>query len=65
MLLTAADFTLNASFSLGKVPTVGLLVGLSREETVIEVHGSAGTVRCHFPRLEYAVEPAGPAVSKL
>lgn len=42
----------------GKIPTVGSLVALSREETVIEVRGTAGTARCHFPRLEFAVVPA-------
>ncbi|KAJ7720803.1 hypothetical protein B0H16DRAFT_1896741 [Mycena metata] len=32
-------------------PTVGTLVGLSREEFVLEVRGSAGLVRVHFPRV--------------
>ena len=40
----------------GKVPTVGKLIALSREEVVIETQGSAGAVHCHFPRLYYVVK---------
>ena len=49
----------------GKIPTVGKLVALTREESVIETRGSAGTVQCHFPRLEFVVKPESPAAAKL
>jgi len=36
--------------------TSGKLLGLNREEFVIEVQGSSGSlVRCHFPRLNFVV----------
>ncbi|KAF7351954.1 Glutathione s-transferase [Mycena venus] len=34
-------------------PTVGKLVALNREEFVVEGTGSAGRVRCHFPRIGF------------
>ncbi|KAF7345668.1 Glutathione s-transferase [Mycena venus] len=34
--------------------TVGKLVALNREEFVVERTGSAGLVRCHFPRIGFA-----------
>ncbi|TFK43570.1 hypothetical protein BDQ12DRAFT_731573 [Crucibulum laeve] len=34
-------------------PTVGKLVALNKEEVVIEVYGSKGLVRVHFPRLAF------------
>jgi hypothetical protein len=37
-------------------PTVGKLVGLNKEEFVIEVKSSSGTVRCHFPRLGFTIK---------
>ncbi|TBU49003.1 hypothetical protein BD309DRAFT_883205 [Dichomitus squalens] len=40
----------------GKVPTVGKLIGLTKEEVAIETRGSSGKpVHCHFPRLYYSV----------
>ncbi|KAH9483070.1 hypothetical protein JR316_0005170 [Psilocybe cubensis] len=36
-------------------PTIGKLVALSREEITLEVKGSAGLVRCHFPRLGFSI----------
>ena len=40
------------------VPTHGKLIGLDRSEIVIETKGSAGSVRCHFPRLGFTVKKA-------
>jgi len=40
-------------------PTIGKLVGLNREELVLEVKGLKGLLRCHFPRLGYFVKLAG------
>lgn len=37
-------------------PTIGKLVGLDREEVVLEVQGSQGCVRCHFPRLGFIIK---------
>lgn len=45
----------------GKVPTVGKLLGLNHEEVVVETHGKAGTVQCHFPRLGFSVQVAKSA----
>lgn len=40
----------------GKVPTVGKLVGLNREEVAVETVGLSGKPAfCHFPRLYYSV----------
>jgi len=40
----------------GRVPTIGKLVALNRQEVVIETHGSAAdVVRCHFPRLAFRI----------
>jgi len=39
------------------LPTVGKLVALNREEFVIETKGSAGLVRCHFPRIMFTAKP--------
>jgi len=36
--------------------TVGKLVALSREEVVLEVQGSKGLIRCHFPRLGFSIK---------
>ncbi|KAJ6599104.1 hypothetical protein DFH09DRAFT_1130130 [Mycena vulgaris] len=36
--------------------TVGKLISLNREEFVIETNGSAGLVRCHFPRLMFTAK---------
>jgi len=44
----------------GRVPTVGKLLALNREEVVIETVGSAGVVRCHFPRLGFSVKARQP-----
>ncbi|KAG6821247.1 hypothetical protein H0H93_002357 [Arthromyces matolae] len=38
-------------------PTIGKLVGYNTEKVVIEVQGSLGLIRCHFPRLKFAVTP--------
>jgi len=43
--------------------TVGKLVALNKEEFVIETKGSAGLVRCHFPRIMFTAKLA--AKSKL
>ncbi|TDL29530.1 hypothetical protein BD410DRAFT_817606 [Rickenella mellea] len=40
------------------VLTHGVLVGLNREEAVIETQGSAGKVRCHFPMLNFTIRPS-------
>ncbi|TFL06042.1 hypothetical protein BDV98DRAFT_561091 [Pterulicium gracile] len=37
----------------GEVPTVGTLVGLTKQEFVIQTHGTVASVNCHFPRLGY------------
>lgn len=37
-------------------PTFGKLVALNMEETVLEVTGQSGTIRCHFPRYGYAIK---------
>ncbi|KAJ7047401.1 hypothetical protein C8F04DRAFT_5818 [Mycena alexandri] len=37
--------------------TAGTLVAINREEFVIEVQGSAGLVRCHFPRTLFNAAP--------
>ena len=43
--------------AIARIPTIGRLIALSREEIVVEVtSGSAGAVRCHFPRLEFSVK---------
>ncbi|KAF8639822.1 hypothetical protein AX17_001078 [Amanita inopinata Kibby_2008] len=39
-------------------PTTGKLIALSRSESVIEVTGTKGTVRCHFPRLNFTIKAA-------
>ncbi|KAJ7904484.1 hypothetical protein B0H14DRAFT_2327820 [Mycena olivaceomarginata] len=39
--------------------TVGKLVALNKEEFVLETKGSAGLVRCHFPRLIFTARPVG------
>lgn len=38
-------------------PTSGKLVGLNKVETVFEVQGSQGLLRCHFPRLGFTIRP--------
>ncbi|KAJ6484989.1 hypothetical protein C8R47DRAFT_1130413 [Mycena vitilis] len=38
--------------------TVGKLVALNREEFVLETKGSAGLVRCHFPRIMFTARLA-------
>ena len=48
----------NVSRIIARVPTVGRLLALSREESVVEVKGQAGIIRCHFPRLEFSVRVA-------
>jgi glutathione S-transferase len=42
-------------------PTVGKLVALNREEITLEVQGSKGLIRCHFPRLGFFVKPVSSA----
>ena len=54
---------LRAACITGKVPTIGPLVALNKEEVTIQTEGSAGTVFCHFPRLFYVVK--AEAASKL
>ena len=47
-------------------PTIGTLIGLSKEEFVLQVGGSvAPSVRCHFPRFNYTITPAKEIKSKL
>ncbi|KAJ7261272.1 hypothetical protein B0H12DRAFT_1231500 [Mycena haematopus] len=41
--------------------TVGKLVALNREEFVVETKGSAGLVRCHFPRIMFTATLASKA----
>jgi len=36
--------------------TVGKLVALNQEEVVLEVQGSKGLIRCHFPRLGFSIK---------
>lgn len=43
---------------IGRVPTVGRLLALNKEQCVIETSGSAGSVRCHFPRLDFSIRTA-------
>ena len=54
---------LRAARVTGKVPTIGPLVALNKEEVTIQTEGSAGSVFCHFPRLFYVVK--AEAASKL
>jgi len=43
-------------------PTMGKLVGLSKEEFVVETRGLSGAViRCHFPRLGFTIKTASDA----
>lgn len=45
--------------SLGRgYPTIGKLVALNREEFTLEIRGSAGLIRCHFPRLGFYIKLA-------
>ncbi|KAI5124958.1 hypothetical protein M0805_007385 [Coniferiporia weirii] len=47
-------------------PTIGKLVGLSREEVVLQVGGTAApSLRCHFPRFSYLIRPVSGTTSKL
>jgi hypothetical protein len=39
-------------------PTIGKLVALNREEFTLEIRGSVGMIRCHFPRLGFFIKPA-------
>lgn len=39
-------------------PTIGKLVALNREETTLEICGSVGLIRCHFPRLGFSIKLA-------
>jgi len=41
-------------------PTVGKLVSMNREEVVIEVQGTQGLLRCHFPQLGFTVTAIKP-----
>ncbi|KAG6817457.1 hypothetical protein H0H87_008625 [Tephrocybe sp. NHM501043] len=41
-------------------PTVGKLIGLNKEQVVIEVQGSKGLLRCHFPQIAFTVTAARP-----
>lgn len=46
--------------------THGKLVGLNREEVVLETRGSsAPVVHCHFPRLNFTIRSASASGSKL
>ncbi|KAI0089151.1 hypothetical protein BDY19DRAFT_944425 [Irpex rosettiformis] len=38
-----------------KIASVGRLVALNRNEVIIEVTGSVGAIRLHFPRLEFSI----------
>ncbi|KAL6305895.1 hypothetical protein BKA93DRAFT_777208 [Sparassis latifolia] len=50
----------------GKVPSVGKLIALNREEAVIETRGSTGDViRCHFPRLNFSIKALQKVDAKL
>ncbi|EJD01143.1 uncharacterized protein FOMMEDRAFT_110715 [Fomitiporia mediterranea MF3/22] len=47
-------------------PTIGKLIGLTREEIVLQLSGTGvPSLRCHFPRLNFSVNPATGATSKL
>jgi len=46
-------------------PTLGKLVGLNREESVIEIPTTAGIVYCHFPRLGFSIKRAKTVQNKL
>jgi len=39
-------------------PTIGKLVALNREEFTLEIRGSVGLIRCHFPRLGFYIKLA-------
>ncbi|KIP07677.1 hypothetical protein PHLGIDRAFT_29881 [Phlebiopsis gigantea 11061_1 CR5-6] len=52
------DFVSIVPTDLGKVPTLGRLIALSKVESVIVTSGSAGQVHCHFPRLEFSIRVA-------
>lgn len=50
----------------GKVPTVGKLTALNREEVVIQTKGSMGTIiHCHFPRLNFSITTSVKDSAKL
>ncbi|OCB84378.1 hypothetical protein A7U60_g8362 [Sanghuangporus baumii] len=56
----------NYQFAATNYPTIGDLVGFSREEMVLRLEGTAvSSLCCHFPRLNYTVTPVAPASSKL
>ncbi|KAI0796853.1 hypothetical protein C8Q75DRAFT_802526 [Abortiporus biennis] len=48
-----------------KVPTIGKLIALSKEEVVVQVHGSSGSVACHFPRLNFVIQSGATSKSAL
>ncbi|KAJ7144686.1 hypothetical protein C8R46DRAFT_1232533 [Mycena filopes] len=57
--LNAGDEISIAPDDTGKTfATVGKLVGLNREEFVLEVKGRVGLVRCHFPRVMFTARLA-------
>ncbi|KAJ7179147.1 hypothetical protein C8R46DRAFT_1211747 [Mycena filopes] len=57
--LNAGDEISIAPDDTGKTfATVGKLVGLNREEFVLEVKGTVGLVRCHFPRVMFTARLA-------
>ncbi|PFH53698.1 hypothetical protein AMATHDRAFT_136684 [Amanita thiersii Skay4041] len=43
-------------------PTIGKLVALSKSEMVIQVSGTKGSLRCHFPRLGFSIKLAPESV---
>ncbi|KAF8897500.1 hypothetical protein BD779DRAFT_382010 [Infundibulicybe gibba] len=46
-------------------PTVGKLVGINKEEFVLEVQAKQGLLRCHFPRLSFSAKTASDGQSRL
>ncbi|KAK2464914.1 hypothetical protein APHAL10511_002990 [Amanita phalloides] len=48
----------------GLHPTTGKLVALSKTESVIEVTGYKGVLRCHFPRLNFSLSSASTCLPR-
>lgn len=40
--------------------TVGVLLGINRKETVVQINGPHGSIRVHFPRIGYVVAKPKP-----
>ncbi|KAJ6500618.1 hypothetical protein C8R45DRAFT_1122839 [Mycena sanguinolenta] len=57
-LKTGDEVSITSDDTGRKFGTVGKLVAMNKEEFVIETKGSAGLVRCHFPRIMFTARLA-------